>query len=230
VGLTALLLLYTAREVQQAQQRVQSLQAESRTYTVQIDSLKKDAETFRAQAQSLEAQAGKYKAQVDHLQVQLADAEKRLASAADLGQFVRPISFIELKELASRIPGSELLLREILQLRERGVTWKLGGQLPEQGFDSPSFAMYILRRIRAADVEPRPGESLLAASRRLYETLPPAPQPRSGDLAFYPAGYALFYFEDPLKGPFVLGMTPFGITALKPDFAQVVGYRRVRRP
>lgn len=54
-------------------------------------------------------------------------------------------------------------------------------------------------------------------------------RPHTGDLAFYPSGYALFYFEDPHGGPFVLGMTPFGITALKPDFATVLRYGRVRR-
>ena len=51
---------------------------------------------------------------------------------------------------------------------------------------------------------------------------------RTGDLVFYPAGYAMFYFADPREGPFVLGMTPFGITALKSDFAKPVGYRQVQ--
>ena len=45
---------------------------------------------------------------------------------------------------------------------------------------------------------------------------------------FYRAGYAMFYFADPREGPFVLGMTPFGITALKSDFAKPVGYRQVQ--
>jgi hypothetical protein len=39
--------------------------------------------------------------------------------------------------------------------------------------------------------------------------------PRNGDLVFYRAGYAMFYFADPREGPFVLGMTPFGVAALK---------------
>ena len=71
-------------------------------------------------------------------------------------------------------------------------------------------------------------ESLLEASRSLYDKLPPTIQPRTGDLVFYPAGYAMFYFADPSEGPFVVGMTPFGVTALKSDFAKPVGYRQVQ--
>lgn len=229
VGLTVVLLGYTAVQVQQAQNQVQSLKQEAQTYSTQIESLKKNADTYKVQAQSLEVQVGSYKDQVTQLKAQLEEARKKLAAAVDLGQYVRRINYVDAKELASRFPGSELLLLEILQLRERGTEWKLGGQSPQEGFDSPSFAMYILRQMHASGLEPRPGESLLEASRRLRESLPPADNPRTGDLVFYPAGYALFYFADPHEGPFVLGMTPFGITALKPNFAQVVDYRRVRR-
>jgi hypothetical protein len=88
--------------------------------------------------------------------------------------------------------------------------------------------MYMLRQKRVAGIELRPGESLAEASRSLYDKLPPTTQPRTGDLVFYSAGYAMFYFADPRDGPFVLGMTPFGITALKSDFAKPVGYRQVQ--
>jgi hypothetical protein len=47
--------------------------------------------------------------------------------------------------------------------------------------------------------------------------------PRAGDLLFYEAGYALFYFLEAGNRPFVIGMTPFGITSLKPDFAKPIG-------
>jgi len=229
VALTIVLLGYTAWRVQHAQQQVRALEHEATTYTTQIAALRNDADRYKAQAQSLEAQVASYNTQVAKLEAQLAEAERKLAQAADLGQYVRPIDFVKAKELASRFPGSELLLLQILELRERGVKWKLGGQSPEQGFDSPSFAMYILRGSQASGVAPRPGESLLEASRRLLESLTPTATPRTGDLAFYPAGYALFYFDDPRDGPFVLGMTPFGITALKADFAKPIGYRRPQR-
>jgi hypothetical protein len=145
----------------------------------------------------------------------------------NLSPALRTIDYANAKELASRFPGSESLLLDILDLRQRRIKWKPGGQSAQEGFDSPSFAMYILRQKRASGIEVRP-ESLSEASRSLYDKLPPTTQPRTGDLVFYPAGYAMFYFADPREGSFVLGMTPFGITALKSDFAKPVGYRQVQ--
>jgi hypothetical protein len=141
---------------------------------------------------------------------------------------VRTIDYANAKEFAGRFPGSESLVLELLDLRQRRIKWKRGGQSLQEGLDSPSFAMYMLKQKRVSGIELRPGESLSDASRSLYDKLPPTTQPRTGDLVFYPTGYAMFYFADPREGPFVLGMTPFGITALKSDFAKPVGYRQVQ--
>jgi hypothetical protein len=43
---------------------------------------------------------------------------------------------------------------------------------------------------------------------------------------FYPAGYALFWFVDRNNRPFVIGMTPTGIVALEPNFAERTGVGR----
>jgi hypothetical protein len=228
VGLTVALIGYTASSVQNAQKQVDALKAEASTYTTQIDALKKNAETYKNQSQSLQGDSENYKNQVTELQAQLAETQKTLSEAVSLSRALRPIDYANAKELASRFPGSESLLLDILDLRQRRFKWKLGGQSPQEGFDSPSFAMYILRQKRASGIELRPGESLSEASRNLYDKLPPTTQPRTGDLAFYPAGYTMFYFADAREGPFVLGMTPFGITALKSDFAKPVGYRQVQ--
>jgi cell wall-associated NlpC family hydrolase len=229
VALTVVLLGYTASSVRNAQKQVDALKTEATTYTTQIDTFKKNAETYKTQSQSLQGDAEDYKNQVTELQAQLAEAQKTLSEAVNLSRAVRAIDYTNAKELASRFPGSESLLLDILDLRQRHFKWKLGGQSPQEGFDSPSFAMYILRQKRAlGGIELRPGESLSEASRSLYNKLPPTTQPRTGDLVFYPAGYAMFYFADPREGPFVLGMTPFGITALKSDFAKPVGYRQVQ--
>ena len=228
VVLTVVLLGYTASSVRNAQKQVDALKSEATTYTTQIDTLKKNAESYKTQSQSLQGDSETYKNQVTELQTQLAEAQKALSEAVNLSRAVRPIDSANAKELASRFPGSESLLLDILDLRQRRFKWKLGGQSPQEGFDSPSFAIYLLRQKRAAGIEVRPGESLSEASHSLYNKLPPTTQPRTGDLAFYSAGYAMFYFAEPREGPFVLGMTPFGITALKSDFAKPVGYRQVQ--
>jgi len=59
------------------------------------------------------------------------------------------------------------------------------------------------------------------------QSLPPTATPEVGDLVFYPAGYALFRFEDGRGSPFVIGMTPQGIIALDPDFSKPIGAARI---
>ena len=228
VALTVALLGYTASSVRGAQEQVDALKKEASTYTTQIDTLKKNAQDYKTQSQSLQGDSENYKNQVTDLQTQLAETQKALAEAVTLSRSVRPIDYANAKELASRFPGSESLLLELLELRQRRIKWKVGGQSPQEGFDSPTFAMYLLRQKRVSEIELQPGESLSEASRSLSKKLPPTTQPRTGDLVFYSAGYAMFYFADPREGPFVLGMTPFGIAALKSDFAKPVGYRQVQ--
>ena len=228
VAFTVALLGYTASSVRNAQEQVDALKQEASTYTTQIDTLKKNALDYKTQSQSLQGDSENYKNQVTELQTQLAETQKALSEAVNLSRAVRPIDYANAKELASRFPGSESLLLDLLELRQRRIKWKVGGQSPQEGFDSPSFAMYLLRQKRVSGVELQPGESLSEASRSLSNKLPPTTQPRTGDLVFYSAGYAMFYFADPREGPFVLGMTPFGIAALKSDFAKPVGYRQVQ--
>ena len=228
VALTVALLGYTASSVRNAQEQVDALKQEASTYTTQIDTLKKNAQDYKTQSQSLQGDSENYKNQVTELQTQLAETQKALAEAVNLSRSVRTIDYANAKELASRFPGSESLLLELLELRQRRIKWKVGGQSPQEGFDSPSFAMYLLKQKRVSGIELQPGESLSEASRSLSKKLPATTQPRTGDLVFYSAGYAMFYFADPREGPFVLGMTPFGIAALKSDFAKPVGYRQVQ--
>ncbi|MFQ5881650.1 MAG: hypothetical protein ACE5I9_04160 [Candidatus Methylomirabilales bacterium] len=208
IAMAVIILGYTAYRIQSATTKVRELEKQATSYREQVTQLK---------------------AQTADLERKLEDAEARLKDATELGRYIHPIDFVDLKVLASRYPRETRVLQLILQLRQRGVRWRLGGQSPTEGFDSPSFAAFILRELNLPGGDVRPGESLLATSRRLWERLPPASRPRVGDLAFYPAGYALFYFVDQRQQPFVIGMTPFGITALKPNFAKVVGYRRARR-
>ena len=226
VALTVALLGYSASSVSTARKQVAGLKSEASTYTNQIDTSKKDAETSKAQAQSLQAELENYKNQVTQLQTQLTETQKAFSEAVSLSRALRPIEYANAKELASRFPGSEGLLLELLELRQRRTKWKVGGQSFQEGFDSPGFAMHMLRQKRVSGIEPRTGESPDAG--RDLNRLPPTNQPRTGDLVFYSAGYAMFYFDDRQEGPFVLGMTPFGITALKSNFAKPAGYRQVQ--
>lgn len=209
------LLAWTTIEVRQAMQQVDSAQAE--------------AARFRAEAQTQQAEVDRLMATVLRLNEELDAAQEKLADAAALGKYVHPIDFVDLKAIASRNPGTASVLARILSLKDQGVGWRLGGTSPEDGFDSPGFAAFVLKAVGAGLDLGSSERELLARSRELYDRLTRVSEPQPGDLVFYPSGYALFHFLDANGRPFVIGMTPLGITALEPDFAQPVGFRRWRR-
>lgn len=165
-------------------------------------------------------------AELDSTRTALEETRQRLRETVDMARFQHPVDPVDLKVIFSRYPHQARALQLILQLKERGVGWHLGGQQPSVGFDSPSFAAYILKELHLPGGDVAPGDTLLATSRRLFQALPPIDKPKVGDLVFYPAGYVLFYFEDKDRRPFVIGMTPSGIAALDPKFAKPVGYRK----
>jgi hypothetical protein len=66
------------------------------------------------------------------------------------------------------------------------------------------------------------------SSQHLFSSLRYKQSPEPGDLVFYPGDIVLFYFVDRSGRPFVIGMTPRGIRALEPGFAEPLGYREFR--
>jgi hypothetical protein len=104
-----------------------------------------------------------------------------------------------------------LLIRVTEPLAER-TGWGYANNLRE-GFTSPGFASFLLGFSGQGDPS---GTAQL-------DKLPVRPagdEPHSGDLIRYAGGYAMFYFpEIEGHGAFVIGMTPFGIGTLAPDFA-----------
>jgi hypothetical protein len=87
---------------------------------------------------------------------------------------------------------------------------------PRGGFTSPGFAGYVLRGLAPVSGGADPERAL----RRLPRTLDP---PFIGDVVLYEAGFAMFFLRDANDQPYVLGMTPVGVTSLEPDF----GVRRL---
>lgn len=115
----------------------------------------------------------------------------------------------------------ERLILDIIGMKMEGVGWKLNGYSPEDGFDSPSFAAWLLNKNELLRIEP-------SQRYRLPEMLPETDNPRIGDLVFYDSGYAMFYFRDRYGHPFCIGMTPLGIAALEINFGpKLLRYGRV---
>lgn len=161
-----------------------------------------------------------------------ADLQAQVRMPADTARKVHPIDVSEWKELSGNAGRRAVLLPAIYTLRERDVVWRVGGTSPNQGFDSPSFAIFVLEKQSLvpkgsmAQIRPDvPGE--LRLLRTLLKT---ESNPSVGDVVFYANGFTMFYYKDRSGRPFVMGMTPVGILCLDPDFAQIVGYGAVPYP
>jgi hypothetical protein len=113
----------------------------------------------------------------------------------------------------------EEVLLSILDLQRKGVGWNRYGFSEKEGFNSPSFTIYVLQKHGLISNDYHGGS-------KPWSILDDISYPYPGDLVYYEGGYTMFYFT--LRGhSFVIGMTPLGIISLKPDFAPALGNLRV---
>ncbi len=125
------------------------------------------------------------------------------------------------KELFSRYPEEMGILEEIRELlNSNQVKWKLGGSSIEDGFDSPSFAAYLVNKHSRTII---PKNEIY----NLENYLQIKDRPEIGDLVIFDLGFRMIYFE--YRGiPFCVGMTPIGPASLKLDFGpRIIGYRNI---
>jgi hypothetical protein len=251
VLLAGLLLWFTGYQIQSASKQVAGLQTKTRELLTQ--SAGAQAQLDQTQAELTQAQldlAAGHQALVetqqtlsvtqqqlktaslerDTLQKQLDELRKNLNDATSLMQLATDFSkyeftgdwALDLKDMSSLYPEQTRILLSIMALQK--TPWKLGGFSPEEGFDSPGFAVYVLTKGRRINV-PAGFERTQSSLRALLS--PRTGQPRVGDVAFYQAGYTMFYFKTSAGQPFVIGMTPLGVLALKPDFAPATSFGAV---
>jgi len=163
---------------------------------------------------TLRKERQKLQSDVDSLQVLLEET-------MGLTSHRHEIEWDEAKMLASSAATFNLIDR-LFRYRNQGISWKLGGNTPEEGFDSPGFAAYVLSQLNTnPQIEPGMRYTL---RNRLASTN----TPHLGDLIFYDTGYAMFYVRDRDGQPFCIGMTPMGIVALDINFGpQLLGYGRI---
>ncbi|HEU4618110.1 MAG TPA: hypothetical protein VFV10_08710 [Gammaproteobacteria bacterium] len=209
----AVFLAYGSMQLKSASQQVAALHDEARKSEERIAALSAEVDARTKTIATLEQRT--------------AELQKQLEQTAALARYAHPMDLVDLKTIYSRTPPRvAAALGTILDLRSRNVSWSLGGTDPSRGFDSPSFAAFVLKEHGALPPDAAGDGDLSQRSRRLLASLPQADTPQPGDLVFYPAGYALFWFQDQRNRPFVIGMSPSGIVALEPDFAQRLGVRR----
>jgi regulator of replication initiation timing len=208
-------------------QQASGLITENSNLTLAKNTLTAEIEPLKIESIRLRSENDKLKEKIAELKKGQEEAEARLKEATDLVQFVHNIDFVDAKAIAVNYRSAAAVFSEIRDLQKQKVRFVLGGNTPDEGFDSPSFATFILKAkgLLNADIDSKASHEVRIKG--LRDLLTPASEPRIGDVVFYPAGYALFYFVDSRGQPFVIGMTPDGITALNVDFAKPVGFGRV---
>jgi hypothetical protein len=195
---------------------------ELETLKPQVEQLKKDADALKVQVDNnkveianLEAQRDNLKDQVEFLSAQVEES-KVLKNELYEGEIL-----VTLKDMYE-YPAQSQILEEILRQQNIAV-WEPGGVGPEK-FDSPGFAAYLLNQFGLVKGDPSKIHYSLLNILPVVST----PKPAIGDVVFFQGGYTMFYFQDPSTGDeFVIGMTTFGIIALKYDFAPVIGIRHI---
>ena len=221
--LAATLLWFTRYRIIQYQKEAAQYQEEAVTYKNQAAEYQVVAAGYKNQAAEYQKEAAGYKKQVAELKQSLDEIEKRLRQSTKFARHIRKVDWRMAKLLYSRYPRQAELFNAIRSMRDEGIGWELGGKSPEEGFDSPSFAAYVLAEMNLLEVP-------FSARYRLRELIKETKHPEVGDLIFYETGYTMFYFH--FKGygrPFCVGMTPAGIVALEIEFGpRLLGYGKVR--
>src|SRR5262249_9144237 len=204
-----------------AQQEMHGLRADlevSNRRLTEVNAARLEAERT---VQSLQAEAVRQRSAVAELTSQLEEANKKLREltsqiheSTNYVRYLHPVDWADAKDLYNQSPKLGNLLQQILRMRNDRIRFSFANT-PNIGFTSPGFAGYILQVVK--DREPSsPPDAVL---RTLEKTSAPVP----GDLIVYETGFTMFFLQDHLRKPFVIGMTPQGIAALEPDF----GVRRL---
>lgn len=198
--ITAILVAVSYAEVNFAQQKVEDAQMKVDTLETRVQTL---GEELKLKNDSLKILEESYEFAVNY-------KDKRYE-----------MSYVGDKEMYSQYPRQTQMLTEVRHLIDDDVVkWKLGGSSLDEGFDSPSFATYLINRFSNTKI---PKDKTY----KLYDFLTKVEQPRVGDLVIYETGYSMIYFRSQGR-PFVIGMTPVGPASLQLDFGpKILGYYQV---
>jgi hypothetical protein len=232
VAVAALFLWFTLRQVSDAQMQLASVESRitdaaaaqheaekgrsvAEAAKVAADKALADAEKSRSVAEAARADAevrlkdaqasvAQLTDQVTALQSQIAALQEQLKGALDLDRHAYELDWRDLKMIAATSGDAYRILEVVSDLRQQQVHWGMSNT-PDGGYNSPGFARLVWEKL-----DGRPAFNQLPRDR--------GGDPRPGDIVVYQSGYNMFFFRDYEQKPFVVGMTPFGVTALNYDF------------
>jgi len=228
VALAAALLVLTVSRIQTASTELDVVQQELAASQSALQETQSELEGVLADVEAAEERHEAARREVDLLRREKTEMEELLDSlrhdleqATDWRRFEYEGSVYNILKFQG---GPEVeALSMVLNLRDQGAFFALGRASLEEGFDSPSLAAFVLEELGLL-----PDDSTGSARYRLADELSVTKKPQDGDLVVYEFGYTMFYYSASGRtGDFVVGMTPLGILALRPDFAPVQRYLRV---
>lgn len=216
--LTAAVLIYfTYSKVINAQKDLEQIEGELEVVEIELETAKETNELLSASIDSVKKEL---KVKTDSLDV----IKGQMDLIEDFRDHIVRFNWSDQKMFFSMTRNRDIqnMFIEILKMKEKDVFWRIGGSNPEEGFDSPSFATYVMVLER---ILPQGG---MSSRYNLKNRLRPISKERlrPGDILIYQTGYTMFYM--PYRGQkVVLGMTPAGIRAVELDFAQITGYYEI---
>jgi hypothetical protein len=225
-------------EMKEISSTLKDTRAELAVVTTEFDKSRAELQVIQGQLQISNTLLINAKQELDLKERELADTQaavedlrrqlKELQEANDMARALSGHAFPTSYDDTIKLLDSELfqisenLHRLFITLDEyRGMNWNPGGSNENEGFNSPSFASFLLGKfIKDFPVVLSQGELMRALPARQGA-------PQQGDLIFYSAGYCMFFFYDEARQPFVIGMTPRGVATLDYDFSKRIGIRAV---
>jgi hypothetical protein len=209
-------LLETQQELDETKSQLEQKQTELDDANQQLEEKQQQIIVSNETLEKVQQDLDDANIQLGGLEDLLTEVKKSLEQARTFNDYLFTIDELDLKILASDLPEEVgYILIDMVDMQNY-VKWNVSGYSPDDGFDSPSYAAYMINRHFGTDL-----------SNRLYElriALTSRSQPEVGCLVFYESGYTMFYYESFSGTPFVMGMTPLGILALDPNFAPIIGY------
>jgi hypothetical protein len=209
VAVAALFLWFTLRELSKAQTELAAVEtriAEATAAQKAAEDTRDTAERQRAEAEGklkdAQAAVSQLTGQVADLQKQTGDLQARLKAVLDLDRYAYKLDWRDLKRIAAA-SGNAYQVLEVIERQRQDVHWGMSNT-PAGGYNSPGFARLVWEEL---------------GRQPPFDQLPrDTGEPRPGDIVVYESGYNMFFFRDYEQKPFVVGMTPFGVTALNYDF------------
>jgi hypothetical protein len=200
-------------ELDQATTKAATLQAQSDQYQKDAESLRSQVDQYKAEITDLQTKRNSLQNELNELKKQIDNSTTQVNEMYGLRSYLYEGNLFTIYKELPLAPSQAELFYEIFS--SQGQASFLPGGIGPEKFDSPGFAVYMLTKYKLIN------GSLDDNHYALINMLKPVTQPAIGDIVFYETGYTMFYLMDTNGQPFVIGMTPLGVQALKYDFAKI---------